>query len=214
MKKISLGLLAICLSFRALYAQQDPKAAATLDAVSKKYQQIKSFKAKFTYSLESPTAGINETSEGEIIVQGPKFNLKLSGQEIINNGTTVWTYLKESNEVNITNYEPGEEDVTPSRIYSIYKKGYKYAFLEEKQEGGKVYEVIDLIPEDKNNQFFKVRLEINKKDKTIKSWKIFEKNGNRYLYTVKSFFPDFKVDESLFSFDKSKYKNVEVVDLR
>lgn len=57
--------------------------------------------------MESPTAGINETSEGEIIVQGPKFNLKLSGQEIINNGTTVWTYLKESNEVNITNYEPG-----------------------------------------------------------------------------------------------------------
>jgi outer membrane lipoprotein carrier protein len=214
MKKIALGLLAICLHLGAAYAQQDPKAAETLDAVSKKYQQIKSFKAKFTYSLESPTAGINETSEGEIVVEGQKFNLKLSGQEIINNGTTVWTYLKESNEVNITNYEPGEEDITPSRIYTIYKKGYKYAFLQEKQDGGKVYEVIDLIPEDKNNQFFKVRLEINKKDKTIRSWKIFEKNGNRYLYVVKSFIPDFKVDESFFSFDKSKYKNVEVVDLR
>lgn len=40
MKKISLGLLAICLSFRAVYAQQDPKAAATLDAVSKNTNKL------------------------------------------------------------------------------------------------------------------------------------------------------------------------------
>lgn len=196
-----------------LYAQNDTKALAILDAMSKKYKDIPSFKAKFTYALEG-NAGVNEVSEGEIIVKGGKFILKIAGQEIINNGTTVWTYMKEANEVNISDYEPDENEITPTKIYTMYKKGYKYIFLEEKVDAGKPYEVVDLVPEDKKNQVFKVRIEINKKDKSVKSWKVFEKNGNRYLYTVKSFEPSYKIEDNLFSFDKTKYKGVEVIDLR
>ncbi|MFN3404934.1 MAG: LolA family protein [Cytophagaceae bacterium] len=214
MKKfISVAAFVFCI-VQHVCAQQDPKAAAILDQVSKKYSSIASYKAKFTYTMESPGAGINETSEGEIVVKGHKFHLNMGGQEIINNGTTVWTYLKEANEVNISDYQPSDDDITPSRIFNMYKKGYKYTFLSEKTENGKVYEVIDLIPEDRKTSFFKVRLEVNKKDKTLKSWTIFEKNGNRYVYSVKSFTPDFPVEDSFFNFDKSKYQGVEVIDLR
>ncbi|HEX8546864.1 MAG TPA: outer membrane lipoprotein carrier protein LolA [Cytophagaceae bacterium] len=214
MKKIAGLLLLLISTINILVAQYDPKALAILDAMSKKYKSIPSFKAKFVYSLESPASGVNESSEGEIIVKGGKFILKLSGQEIINNGTTVWTYLKEANEVNISDYTPDDDDITPTKIYTMYKKGYKYTFLEERMDAGKPVEVVDLIPEDKKNQLFKVRLEINKKDKTIKGWKVFEKNGNRYNYSVKNFSPDFKAEDNIFTFDKTKYKGVEVIDLR
>ncbi|MFN3404933.1 MAG: LolA family protein [Cytophagaceae bacterium] len=209
--------LVLILSFVCLatvtFAQQDPKAAAILDAMSKKYKDMPSFRAKFVYTMEAP-GNIKETSEGEIIVKGSKFILRMGGQEIINNGTTVWTYIKDANEVNVSNYEPGENDLNPTKIYTMYKKGYKYMFLEEKTENGKTYEVVDLIPEDKKPQIFKVRMEINKKDKTLKSWKIFEKNGNKYYYTVKDFQPDYKIEDNAFTFDVSKYKGVEVIELR
>lgn len=198
----------------ALRAQNDPKAQVILDEMSKKYKEIPSFKAKFTYTLENKTSGVNETAEGEIVVKGGKFYLKLPQQEIYNNGNTVWTYMKESNEVNISAYEPEEDDINPTQIYTLYKKGYKYILLaEEPAEGGKTVDVIDMEPTDKKSQFFKIRLIINKKDKTVKSWKMFEKNGNKYTYNVKSFMPD-NVDDNFFVFDKNKYKGVHVEDLR
>jgi len=214
MRKIASLLIVLFVSLsKASFAQYDPKAAAILDAMSSKYKSMPSFKAKFVYTLEAPN-NVKETAEGEIVVKGSKFTLKLDGQEIINNGSTVWTYIKDANEVNVSNYEPDENDMSPTKIYTMYKKGYKYTFLEEKSENGKTYEVVDLIPEDRKPQIFKVRMEINKKDKTLKSWKIFEKNGNKYYYTVKEFIPDFKVEDNYFSFDVSKHKGVEVIELR
>ena len=196
------------------FAQYDNKALEILDAMSSKYMAMNGFRAQFTYSIQNESSGIEESLNGEITVQGEKYKLKLPNQEIINNGTTVWTYLPEENEVNISNYEPTEDEITPSKIYTIYKKGYKYIFLEEKKEGGETYEIVDLIPEKKDQQIFKIRLEVNKKDKLIKKWKIFEKSGNRYEYLVTTFTPDIKVQDNFFAFDQSQYKGIEVVDLR
>ena len=202
--------------FTPIVAQNDPKAQEILDAMSKKYKDIPSFKASFTYTLDNKNAGVNETGEGEIVVKGGKFYLKLPQQEIYNNGTTVWTYMKESNEVNISAYEPDDDDINPTKIYTLYKKGYKYILMaEDPSEGGKAVDVIDMEPTDtkKKNQFYKIRIIINKKDKSIKSWKMFESNGNRYTYTIKTFTQE-PVDDNFFVFDKNKYKGVHVEDLR
>ena len=43
---------------------------------------------------------------------------------------------------------------------------------------------------------------------------IFDKNGNRYTYTIKTFIPNVKVPESTFTFDAKLYPGVELVDLR
>lgn len=195
-------------------AQYDPKALAILDEMSEKYQNIPAFKATFIYSLENPDQNINEDFSGEILVKGEKFRLNMGGQEIINNGATVWTYLEEANEVNVDNYDAQDGDLNPTQIFNAYKSGYKYLYLEEESNADEALEIIDLIPEDKNAQFFKVRLEINKSDKTLKSWRIFDRNGNRYLYDIDKFDPTIEASNADFEFDKNNHKGVEVVDLR
>jgi outer membrane lipoprotein-sorting protein len=195
-------------------AQKDTKALKILDEMSDKYKSIPAYKANFEYTLNNPNEGVNEDLTGEIVVKGEKFRLKLGGQEIINNGKTVWTYLPEANEVNIDNYDPNEGDMNPSTMYSAYRKGYKYVFLEERTEDGTVYNVVDLIPENRNNQFFKVRMKIDKEDKTLKSWEMFDTAGNVYMHTITSFDPNIDIANNYFEFDKSKHKGVEVIDLR
>ncbi|MBC7450653.1 MAG: outer membrane lipoprotein carrier protein LolA [Cytophagales bacterium] len=214
MKKIILVLLPFFLIAIIAFAQYDPKALTILDEMSNKFKTYSSFKASFTYTLKNETAKINEVAEGEIMVKGSKYRLKLPKQEIFNNGTTVWTYMKVANEVNISTYDPSDDEISPTKIYTMYKKGYKYTYTGDKVEGGKTYQMIELIPEDRKNRFFKVKLEINKADKTIKNWKIFEKNGNTYDYVVKSFTPNVTVEDASFNFDKTKYPNVEAIDLR
>jgi outer membrane lipoprotein-sorting protein len=85
--------------------------------------------------------------------------------------------------------------------------------VEQKKEGGQTYDVVDLTPENKNNQIYKIRLMVNRKDRSVRSFRVFEKNGNRSNYLITKFNPT-EVDDKLFVFDQSKYKNVEVVDLR
>jgi len=199
-----------------LVTQNDPKAQEILDAMSKKYKDMGAFKAKFSYSLENDNTKMKESSEGEIIVKGQKFHLKLPGQEIFNNGTTVWTYMKEgAGEVTISTPDTDEDAMNPTKIYTLYKKGYKYVMMSDNvKEGNQLFSIIDLEPIDKKSQFYKIRITINKKDKTVKSWKMYEKSGNRYVYTIKNFVPDCKVEDSYFTFDKTKYKGIVETDLR
>ncbi len=213
MKNSILALCAMILVITAS-AQYDPKALQSLDAMSKKYKAIPAFEANISYVLTNDVEKVNEEFKGKITVKGDKFRLALPEQEVINNGSTVWTYLHEANEVNIDNYDHTSEDVNPSKIYDIYKKGFKYLYLQDKTEGGVLCEEIDLVPEKKDAQFFKIKMFINKKDKSIQSWVMFDKGGNRYKYTISKFNPNIKVDDSFFAFDLKKYPGVEVVDLR
>lgn len=213
MKKLFLTLIS---AFAVQFAigQYDPQALAVLDAMSKKYKAFTSFEANIISSMTNETEGIKEEFKGKITVKGEKFRLVMEDQEIINNGTTVWTYLPAAKEVNIDNYDANSEDINPSKIYEIYKKGYKYLHLGEKTEGGVAVEEIDLVPEKKDAQFFKIKMIIGKKDKSIQSWTMFDKSGNKYKYTISKFSPNVAVTDALFTFDAKKYPGVEVIDLR
>ncbi|WMJ74270.1 outer membrane lipoprotein carrier protein LolA [Cytophagaceae bacterium ABcell3] len=214
MKKVIYLIAALITFSTVVKAQNDPKAEAILDAMSKKYQNMSGFKANFTSTMENPERGIKESASGEIVVKGGKFNLKMGGQEIINNGKTVWTYTEEANEVLITNYEPDEDDITPTNIFSMYKNGYKYILMSEINEGGKTYNVVDLEPTERQGSIYKIRLVIAKDDNTIRSWKVYDKDGTQYNYVINSIQHDYKADDSMFSFDKSKHKGVKEEDLR
>lgn len=213
MKKSLLGAILMFLGTIS-YAQYDPKALEILEAMSKKYKSIPSFEANLTSSLTNESEGVKEEFKGKITVKGEKFRLLLDDQEIINNGTTVWTFLPSAKEVNIDNYDPGSDDINPIKIFDIYKKGFKYLYLADKTEGGVVLEEVDLVPEKKDAQYFKIKMMIVKKDKSIQSWTMFDKSGNRYKYTITKFTPNIKADDSLFTFDVKKYPGIEVIDLR
>jgi outer membrane lipoprotein-sorting protein len=199
---------------QAVMAQYDPKAREVLDKMSNKYQEISSFRADVSYSLSNETEDIFEEFQGEITVMGDKYRLLMDGQEIINDGKTLWTFLEDVNEVNISNYDPDEDDISPSKVYNIYKSGYKYSYFSEKVKDGNQYHVIDLVPENKDSQFFKVRLEINKADNSLNNWKMFDRSGNIYEYEVSNFISDLNIKESYFAFDMSAHEGVDVVDLR
>ena len=212
-KTLSLLLFAATLALPAA-AQQDPKAGKILDQMSAKYQALKAFQANFTQTLENPSAKVKQNINGDITVSGQKFRLKISGQEVINDGKTTWTYLKNENEVNISDSDPDAQEMSPSQIYTMYKKGYKYTYVQQVTEGGEPLDVIELVPENRQNDLFKVRLKVRKKDASVKSWQMFKKNGNQYTFFIKNFKPNPPTDAATFAFDKAKYKGVKVVDLR
>jgi len=195
-------------------AQYDPKALEILEAMSKKYKAIPSFEVNFTQTLTNESAGVKDEIKAKFTVKGEKYKLELAEQQVYNNGTTVWTYLPSSKEVNVDNFDPKSEDLTPSKMFEIYKKGFKYLLLGEKNEGGVLCDEVDLVPEKKDAQYFKIKMMISKKDKSVQSWTMFDRSGNRYKNTITKFVPNSKADDAFFTFDPKKYPGVEVIDLR
>ncbi len=214
MKKVVIIFLLIAAVVNTASAQYDAKAKKVLDAMSAKYKAIPAFSANISQHLLNKEEDINDDFKGKITVAGEMFKLEMEGQSIYNNGKTVWTYLKDDNEVNIDTYDPEDDEMSPSAIYNIYKKGYKYLYLESKTIGGKVYDIVDLIPEDKSLQIFKIRMQIGQKDKLLKNWKMFEKNGNRYEYVITNFNPNVNAGAKFFEFNVTKHAGVDVIDLR
>jgi len=213
MKKL-LALVSLMCVVSLGYAQYDNDARQVLDAMSAKYKKIPAYSADITYSLVNETDGINEEFKGKITVKGEKYRLELDEQVVINDGTTFWTYLPDVNEVNIDNYNPDEDEISPSKIYDAYKSGYKYVYTGEETIGGRKHAVIDLVPDDREAQYFKIKLFVDKGDYSLSRWTMFDKSGNQYNYTIQNFNPNINPAPSFFEFDESEYPDVEIIDLR
>lgn len=212
MNRLILTISTCLLIISQAIAQKDPVALEILDAMSTKYKNIPAFTADFSYIMENEEESIDEKFDGNITVKSGKYKLDMSGQEIFNDGIYVWTYLKDDNEVTISEYDDTEEEITLSNIFSIYKEGYKYLFVETKENGS--LDIVDLVPEDREKSYFKIRMEIKKPSRELKNFRIYDKNGSKYLYQINSFEENSVIQDSDFKFDQKKYPGVEIVDFR
>jgi outer membrane lipoprotein-sorting protein len=226
MKRYAIYTLLFVGTATTAFAQKDEQAKAILKDVSAKYKTYDIIKTNFVYTLESPQANLKETQSGTLIAKSKSNKFKVTlfsksdgtpgvpAQELISDGKQQWTYLKKDNEVQLNNVSTGDDALNPAHIFTIYEKGFKYIYTGEEHVGGTTCQVIDMTPTDSKKQFFKVRLLIDKAKKQIYSAEIFDKNGNRYTYTLQTFLPNFKVGDEVFAFDVKSHPGVEVVDLR
>lgn len=191
-------------------AQKDPKALAILEAMSAKYKKVPAFKAQYTFNMENPEEGIDEGFEGMIYVKEDKYKIQMTEAQVFYDGKDRWTYMKEDQEVTVE--VPEDEEISISNIFDIYKTGYKYLYLEARDNGKT--DVVDLVPEDLDKEYFKIRMEISAQDQSLISFKVFDKSGSRYVYTIKTFEADNSLKDSDFVFDTKKYPKVEVIDFR
>ena len=191
-------------------AQSDAKAEQILKDVTAKTKSYTSIKVSFDYKLDNKTENIHESQAGSLLIKGNMFKLKIAGQEIYNDGETVWTYMKEEQEVQINEVDEDDEDeLNPNNLFTIYENGFKKKFI---SENATTY-TIDLFPTETKN-YSRIRITINKAKKHINNCKVFDKSGTVYTYIVKSFTPNTAVTANSFTFNISKYPGVEEVDLR
>src|SRR5665647_1238683 len=88
----------------SLFAQQDAKAKVILDKLSQTSKSYKTIQIDFSFTLENKSGSITDTNEGSVALKGKSYRLHMPamGMEVFSNGTATWSYMTESNEVNIT----------------------------------------------------------------------------------------------------------------
>ncbi|MCT4616384.1 MAG: outer membrane lipoprotein carrier protein LolA [Marinifilaceae bacterium] len=213
---MKLNLLIAILLFLGINtnAQQVDKSKSILNKLSIHNKKHSSITANFVFTLDNKEEDIKESSNGKIIIKGNKYSLEFMGAETYFDGTNLYTYMKETEEVNISipDDEDGEDAMmNPATIFSIYEKGFKSKYI--KKDG--LIDVIELIPtEDNDVDFSKIKIRVDMRTKTIKKLVYFGDDGNIITIRLTKFVPNHIYPDERFLFNVNAYPDVEVIDMR
>ena len=189
--------------------ENDKKAIEILNQMSDLYKSMNSFSSKFQYSMINLDENIEDSFEGKIIIKDEKYFLKIEGQEIINDGKTVWTYIPELNEVNISTFEPDDQEISLNNVFDLYKNGFEQNYLDEDNQ----HYQVELYPEDESKSYYKILILIKKVNFSMFNFSVFDKSNTKYVYQINEFKEE-KIDDNFFVFDSSKYPDIEIIDFR
>jgi len=203
MKHIYLFLVLFCLGLGQTQAQS---AMGVLDKAASAFRKAGGVKIGYTYQVGG------EDGTGQIQLKGRKFVNRLSGQTIWFDGKTMWTYVPDNEEVNVTS--PSQKELAkmnPYAFLSLYKKGYK-ATLQGKKS--KQYYAVELTATDVKRSPKTILVHVNRTDYRLQYAKLLLSSGETLTVKVTSYAAQQAWTDAHFTFPKKSYPNAEIIDLR
>ena len=221
MKKTFLFIAIATLSFIATsqekYTDKDPKAQVILDKLSAKHKAIDNIIIDFSASFSGVKIK-SQTLSGTAYKSGEKYAYYTPDYKVINDGRSNWLFIKSENEVTITSNEDADEGsglMSPTQLLSIWEKGFKYKFIGEGRVGSKTLQEVRLFPDNpKKSKYHTITLIIDKVANELNKVEIKGRDGVNMVYNIKDFKSGKTITGSKFKFDKSKYPNCSVNDMR
>ncbi len=190
--------------------QSDPEAKKIVAQLRDKYKAVKSTQVDYTLTIEN---GENkEVQKGKIFQKDRKFRVANNSNEMVCDGKTIWMYMKKQNEVQITDFDPNDEDLlSPNKILNFDQvdKNFLYAITNEDATSVS----IEFKPTNKNSEYSKMRVKVNKAKNEVEQIKVFTKDGTRYTLDIHKM-QAASIDDSQFIFNKAQYPGVRETDLR
>ncbi len=201
----------------ALAQEQDTKAKTILDEVSKTTKAYKTIVSEYIFTILNKEKKATEKQNYKVQVKGDKFKLDIPGNTIVCDGKTIWAFNKDANEVTIKKFDGTNEDqLNPSKIFTLYETGYKYKFEKEEKSGTITYNVITLFPSVKpeKKKFHTIKLYVDKTKKQVSKLVMLMKDGTTQSYEIKSFKPNVDLPDASFVFDTKGFKPDQITDER
>jgi len=211
MKNIAL-LLILALTSINLQAQNDPAAVKLLNKVSNKLSTYKNIYAEFKYALVNKKAGVSQETKGNVTIQGDKFHANYMGIDDIYDGVKRYQVVHENEEVNISKHRDDDE-FTPNKIFTFYKKGYQQKMDIKQKVQGRTIQFIKLFPKNSNSSESYILLGIDSKTNHIYKAIIVEKNGSKITLDITKFQTNQVLGDHLFKFVSSKYPDYYINEL-
>jgi outer membrane lipoprotein-sorting protein len=149
---------------------------------------------------------------GTYIGSVEKYIIESKNLTIINDGKTQWSIDHIDQEIRVNKIAVNKSKIeSPMSIIQNYASLFKYRVKETIANG---ILILEMIPLNKNSNFFKVDLAIQVAKNQIVYVKLYDRGGNRIFYDILSTEENIKIQESDFALNKNKYKGYEELDLR
>ena len=148
------------------------------------------------------------STSGSISIKGRKFHASTPQAIIWFDGKTQWTYMKNNDEVNVSNPTEAElQAINPYNFINIYKKGFK---LSSKKVNNS-YEV-HLKATDKNRKIQEMYIIVDQQSYRPTHVKMYQ-NGKWSVLLISSL-KSTSLSDGLFQFNAKDFPQAEIIDLR
>jgi outer membrane lipoprotein carrier protein len=197
-------------------AQQDQEALKILDQVAAKAKNNQTIQADFELVIDNKREKQTSKSKGFLKIKGEKYFMESMGTQVYFDGITLWSYLTDINEVNISHPDSTNDDFieNPSKIFSFYNRDFKYHLVgETKLDEGWMYE-IDLFPKTLEQPYSRIKIFIYRDTYDLFMVKAISKEGIDYSAYIRNTKYNTPMSDDLFRFQPAKHKGIEIVDLR
>lgn len=195
----------------------DPAAKIILDAVSKKYEGYTTIQTDFELEMAFPEQEV-EVQKGTLARNGNKYRVTFGTQEILSDGNAVYLVMHSNKSVQINDMPDPNEDMgflSPESIFTFYDNGqFIYRLMDTQTENGKAVHFIEFKPVDRNSEYSKLRMVVERDSKKVVRVLAFSKDGSRYTFKLKNLQPNKKFASDYFEMTKNKFPNYYVEDLR
>lgn len=211
-----LGIFCAVMLFAAAdtHAQVDPKADKLVKHARDKFYAFQDFSANIVFTLENKALKEKQPAKsGYVKVKKSKYRIVFSDQELFCDGKTVWVYLKNNQEVNVSDFDPNES-LSIDRVFALYDKGMNSRLDKPEVIGGLNTQKISLFPRDAKTEYIRIEVWINPATDLVHRFKLINRNGTTYQYDISGIKTNTLVPDSEFVFDAQKYPKVNIVDLR
>lgn len=160
--------------------------------------------ASASFSIQSSNVG---TTKGTIAIKGNMFHVSTDKATIWYNGKTQWTYMKATNEVNITTPNAAKQaQLNPYKFLSLYKTGYQ---LSMKSMRAPYLIHLTAIDKQLSPQEFYITI-----SKTYVPTLIKMRQASNWTTIRISNFKQQEHNAALFSFQSKDFPKAEIIDLR
>lgn len=205
MKRIFLLITLLIGGLITAHAQTD-KAKQLLDEVNSKMSSYNNIYIDFKYNLDNMVENINQETKGNVTIAKDKYVLNYLGATKMYDGNKTYTIVPENEEVTIEKNATDETTITPSKMLTFYKKGYKYKWDIQQNVRGRKIQYIELKPQKANSEVKQILLGIDVQTKHIYNLIEIGKNGTKTTITVNTFKTNQPLSDNVFKFDREKYK--------
>lgn len=190
------------------------KAETILDDAAKVYEKSNGIAVQFALHIQAEKPKISESYEGTIQMRGDKFVMITPDVRIWYDGTTMWTLLAATDEVNLTTPSGDDLFINPMTLFRTYKKGFNYAYTgESKADNGKAAYDVRLTSKVKSD-IDKIEIQIEKATSLPTKMTIYMKDGARHLIRISKMQTGINQPDSFFKFNPKDYPDVIEIDLR
>jgi outer membrane lipoprotein carrier protein len=181
-------------------AQSNPKADKIIKASQDKFNALTDVTADFSYTLSNPEMKKPVAKKGTVILKKSKYKIIFPDEEMYCNGKYTWVVLKADTEIMKNDFNP-KEDLSPDRLYKMYKDDVKTDYNGEEAAAHKV----TIFANNDDGDIWKTVLWINMESKLIDKAIMYARNGSQYTYVMTNIKTNTGVSESIFNLDEKKY---------
>lgn len=199
-----ISLLALSINLKAQSAED------VFQSVVDKLKSYDNIEIAFDYNMINTEAGIYETMEGIGYIQGEAYKLKIMGQDIICDGSTMWTYNADAEEVMISKVDKSDGGGSPLAIINSYYENISAKFIENSTSTKKI-EAKSLLGDENID---KIIITIDAKTLEIKDLHVYDKNKNEFVYDITKFVTNQNLPVDFFTFKEADYPEAEIIDMR